>query len=170
MRIFAICVVAVLLGCSTYAPSEEHVVAYAKALQVSAIDAALPPGLTLAEWISIRAQGGLVTWESNDCGEQTGDPATTPSDFPICAEAQFKTCAGLTASLSLAVGTLRRGISSRPDLFWAQIGDGNDIVDNSTLSAFGHAAPVCRDAPNNSFKPNPLRGFKTPSDSSGGSA
>jgi hypothetical protein len=170
MRIFAIGVLALLLGCATSAPSEEHVVAYAKALQVSAIDAALPPGLTLAEWISARAQGGLVTWESNDCGEQTGNPATTPSDFPICAEAQFKTCAGLTASLSVVVGTFRRGIGSRPGLFWAQIGGVDGSVDNSTLSAFGHATPVCRDAPNNSFKPNPLRGFNLPCWLSGGSA
>ena len=160
MRIFAICVVAVLLGCATRAPSEEHVVAYAKAVQVSAIDAALPPGLTLAEWIAARAQGGLVTWESNDCGEQTGDPVTTPSDFPICAEAQFKTCAGLAASLSVVVGTFRRGIGSRPGLFWAQVGGVHGSVDKSTLSALGYAAPVCRYAPNNSFKPNPLRYIK----------
>ena len=152
MRIFAISVIAaLLLGCATRAPSEADVVAYAKALPVGAIDATLSSGQTLAEWIAARAQGGRVAWESNDCGEQTGDPDTTPRDFPICAEAQFITCAGLAASISVAVGTFRGGISSPPELFWAQTVTAQNAT---TLSAFGQAAPDCRGAPNNSFKPN----------------
>ena len=147
MRIFALIVAAILLGCATHGPSEDHVVAYAKALRVSAIDATLSSRTTLGEWVASRAQGGLITWESNDCGEQTGNPATTPHDFPICAEAQFKTCAGLAASISVAVGTFRRGIRSHPSLFWAQVEDAAGSADVSTLSAFERTAPACRDAP-----------------------
>ena len=155
MRIFAITVVATsLLGSATLAASEADAVSYAQALPVSAIDSSLPSSRTLAEWLAARAQGNRVAWESNDCGEQTGDPATTPDDFPICAEARFVTCDGHAASVAIAVGTLVGGMRGPPELFWAQTGDAHDAA---TLSAFGRAAPICTGAPN-SFKPKPLRG------------
>lgn len=156
MRILAIALgTALLLGCATRAPSEADVVAYAKGLPVTAIDHDLLASQTLGEWIAARAQDGRVAWESNDCGEQTGDPTTTPSDFPICAEAQFTTCTGLSASVSVAVGTLHGGIGGPPELNWAQPGS---VQDTDTLSSLAKKAPICRGAPNTSFKPKLLRG------------
>ena len=132
--------------------SEAATVAFAKAVQVSAVDPVLTSRLTLSKWLSARAKGGRVTWESNDCGEQTGDPSTTPSDFPICAEATFIKCDGQPAGLSFMVGTYRRGVQAPADLYWAYTGSGSGAVNHSRLSAFGRAAPVCGGAPNNSFK------------------
>lgn len=99
MRTLAITLgTALLLGCATRALSAEDVVAYAEQLPVTAIDHDLLTSQTLGEWTVARAQDGRVVWEPNDCGGQTGDPTTTPSDFPICAESQFTTCTGLSAS------------------------------------------------------------------------
>ena len=140
------------------ASSEAAAVAFAKRVRVSAVDPLLSSRLTLSKWLSARAKGGRVTWESNDCGEQTGDPNTISSDFPVCAEAAFVKCDGQPAGVSLMVGTYRRGVQAPADLYWAYTGSGADAFNHSTLSALGRAAPVCGGAPNNSFKPKPLRG------------
>ena len=138
--------------------SEAVAIAFAKRVPVSAIDPLLSSRLTLSKWLTARAKGGRVTWESNDCGEQTGDPSTTPSDYPVCAEATFIKCDGQPAGVSLMVGTYGRGVQAPADLYWAYTGSGSDVFNHSTLSALGRAAPVCWGAPNNSFKPKPLRG------------
>ena len=158
MRIIvAIAALSALLPQSA-ASSEAAAVAFAKLVQVNAVDPLLSSRLTLSKWLSARAKGGRVIWESNDCGEQTGNPSTTPSDFPVCAEAKFFKCDGQPAAVSLMVGTYRRGVQAPADLYWAYTGSGSDVVNHSTLSALGRAAPVCRGAPNNSFNPMPLRG------------
>lgn len=135
------------------ASSEAAAVAFAKGVGVSAVDPMLTSRLTLSEWLSARAKGGRVTWETNDCGEQTGDPATTPSDFPVCAEATFITCDGQPAGLSIMVGTYRRGVQAPTDLFWAYTGSGSGSVSHSTLAALGRATPVCQGTPGAANKP-----------------
>ena len=141
------------------ASSEAAAVAFAKRVQVQAVDPLLSSSLTLSKWLSAKANGGQVTWESNDCGEQTGDPCTTPSDFPVCAEARFIKCDGQPAGVSLMVGTYRRGIQAPADLYWAYTGSGSNVFNHPTLSALGRAAPVCGGATNSLFKPKPLRGL-----------
>ena len=131
------------------ASSEAAVIAFAKRVPVSAVDPVLASRLTLFKWLSARAKGGKVTWEANDCGEQTGDPRTTSSDFPVCAEATFAKCDGQPAGLSLMVGTVRRGVQAPADLYWAYAGSGSDVLNHSTLASFGRATPVCRGVPNN---------------------
>ena len=55
-----------------------------------------------------------ITWEVNDCGEQTGNPeADKGRDFPICVEAQATLQKKRTLSISVSVGTLQTGV--QPD-------------------------------------------------------
>ena len=134
-----------LLGSGASPPSESESVSFARAVRVASIDSSLGSGLTLSEWITSRARDRDVIWESNDCGEQTGDPETTPQDFPICVSAEFRTCAGLPASIYVIVGTYRKGLAAPVEFYMAYTGSGAEAVDRPGLSAFARAAPVCTD-------------------------
>jgi hypothetical protein len=92
----------------------------ARQVMVQAIDPALPR-LSFDEWLrQIIGSDAPVTWESNDCGEQTGNPAVDRGrDFPVCVEARVDLAAGRTLRISFMVGTLEKGgpdrrVSARP--------------------------------------------------------
>jgi hypothetical protein len=80
----------------------------------------------LDTWL-VRVVGsrGSIRWEVNDCGEQTGNPANTPVDFPICAEAVIALSDGREAGLSIAVGTAQKGVSGQPTV-WSMYVTGKD--------------------------------------------
>jgi hypothetical protein len=126
-------------ACASSPPTSEEVVRRAREVPVVAIDGSVAEDQRLEDWLSVRALDGVVAWESHDCGAQTGDPATTPDDFPVCAQATFSNCRGVRSSLALAVGTFRQGIFGRAEIAWATTGDD----DASTLAVFAARNPVC---------------------------
>ena len=73
--------------------------------------------MTLEFFLKYESGGAPITWEVNDCGEQTGNPATDQGrDFPMCVEADFdKDHAAV--SVMVSVGTFRKGPSGVPLLF-----------------------------------------------------
>jgi len=96
---------------------EVQAIAAARRADVHDLDAALP-SQSLESWLAgVVGSRGSMRWEMNDCGEQTGDPANTPADFPICAEAMIVLPDGRAAGLSLTVGTARKGVSGLPALW-----------------------------------------------------
>jgi hypothetical protein len=97
----------------------------AKALPVQRFDPALPP-LPLHLWVSsVAMPQAEVTWEVNDCGEQTGSPADEGRDFPACVEAIFAMATGTYAHISIMMGTFNRGVVGQPVLFQLFVeGDG----------------------------------------------
>lgn len=122
------------------APSSDAVIAHARELSVHSIDGTLASTQPLDAWLRERARGGAVAWEANDCGEQTGNPATTPEDFPICAEASFVNCAGEKSDIAIAVGTAHGGIGrGTAAIFWATTGKSSA----STLAKFAARNPLC---------------------------
>lgn len=122
------------------APTSEAVIAHARELSVHSIDGTLASTQSLDRWLRERARGGAVAWEANDCGEQTGNPATTPEDFPVCAEASFVNCAGEKSDIAIAVGTARGGIGrGTAAVFWATTGKASA----PTLAKFAARNPVC---------------------------
>lgn len=125
-------------ACATPRLAYEDVVSI-KELKVVAVDGTVDEEVSLSEWLEARAMNEVVAWDSHDCGEQTGDPATTPSDFPICAEATFSNCNGARSSIAIVVGTFKRGVSGRPQIFWATSGK----HDSRTLREFAADNPVC---------------------------
>ena len=125
-------------------PTEAEIVAFAQGVSVRSIDSTMGTDLSLAEWVLARSKDKKVSWESNDCGEQTGDPRTTPQDVPACVEAQFQTCTGVSASITVIVGSSLAGLAERVQLFMAYTGAEPAAVDYRTLTAMAAAAPACK--------------------------
>jgi hypothetical protein len=96
---------------------DAEIIAMTRRIDVHKLDAALP-SQSLEAWLT-RLVGGapFVLWEVNDCGEQTGNPANTPADFPICAEAAIALPDGRSAALSLVVGTHKKGVFGAPKVW-----------------------------------------------------
>ena len=55
-----------------------------------------------------------MRWEANDCGEQTGDPATTPADPPLCAQAWAFLPNQDSVNVMVVVGRYQKGITGKP--------------------------------------------------------
>ena len=109
-------------------------IAAAQTVAASALDPALP-NQPFGEWFqSVVGPASKVAWESNDCGEQTGDPATTPSDPPVCGQASARLADGRTVTVMIAVGTLKQGISGAPAVFFAGIDKENTFEQVHALS------------------------------------
>ena len=90
----------------------------AKKAIVHQIDPALPR-TTFESWLRGLAGAKAVTrWEVNDCGEQTGNPSLDKErDFPMCAQVQVSLGGNRELTLSLAVGTGRKGVTPEPPDF-----------------------------------------------------
>jgi len=100
---------------------EAQVIAAARRADMHDLDAALH-SQSLDRWLaSVVGTRGSIRWEANDCGEQTGNPANTPVDFPICAEAVIALSDGREAGLSLAVGTAQKGVSGQPAVWYMYV-------------------------------------------------
>lgn len=117
MRILIL--LALLLAPTAQAPEPSPAIDVAKRAIVSDLDKTLPR-VTVDGWLrELVGPQAVVTWDVNDCGEQTGDPVVDRGrDFPMCAEARVALPDKRTLSLSLAVGTQRRGLTGTVD-FWS---------------------------------------------------
>jgi hypothetical protein len=90
---------------------EQIVIAKTKKLSARSLDPELPDQ-PFAEWLqSVVGKDVKVAWESNDCGEQTGDPNTTPAEFPICGQASAKLSGARTVTVMVAIGSNKQGIT-----------------------------------------------------------
>lgn len=126
-----------------HVPTEAEIVASTRGIPVRSIDSGMRTELSLDEWVLARAKDKEASWETNDCGEQTGDPRTTPHDVPVCVEARFQTCAGVPASITVIVGSSLVGLSRRVQLFMAYTGSGAATLEHRSLPAMEMAAPAC---------------------------
>ena len=102
---------------------DERAIGFAKALPVSRLDARMPRQPFDAWFQKLVGSQAKVTWETNDCGEQTGSPADAQRDFPICVEVGAALADGRKVAVQIAVGTFQKGISGRPVVWWAAIED-----------------------------------------------
>ncbi len=117
-----LCLSFMLLASFTWAqgPSlgktEQAALQRAKSALVSSLDSSLPK-VSLEFFLNYESGGADIRWEVNDCGEQTGNPATDRgSDSRMCVEADFaKDQTDVTVTVS--VGTFKKGPSGAPALF-----------------------------------------------------
>jgi hypothetical protein len=118
---------------------------------VSSFDRSLPK-VTLEFFLKCESGGAPITWDVNDCEEETGDPATDQGrEFPICVEADFdKDHAAV--SLLISLGTSKKGLFGVPALFSVSI-----IEQNGTSRPVRHLS----DLPKELHRPMP----KSPRDS-----
>ena len=117
---------------------EQRVIAETKNISAKSLDSELPDQ-PFAEWFqSVVGNDVKVAWESNDCGEQTGDPKTTPVEFPICGQVSAKLPGNRTVTVMVAVGSHKKGIEGAPAVFFV----GLDI--EATFEAVGslHELPA----------------------------
>ena len=102
----------------TYSQSarrDAEVIRYARSLPVSRIEPGMPKQ-RLDTWLrKILGRNLPLKWEVNDCGEQTGTPVDRGRDFPMCVEATAETL-DVFFTVSLMVGTFRRGVSGTPQI------------------------------------------------------
>src|ERR1700686_2151911 len=69
--------------------TDQAAIQQAKRVLVSSLDSTLPK-VSLEFFLNYESGGADIRWEVNDCGEQTGNPATDRgTDTPICVEADF---------------------------------------------------------------------------------
>lgn len=92
-------------------------IARVKSTLVSQLEAGMPR-ITLEYFLRSEAgQDAELIWEVNDCGEQTGNPADSGRDIPICVQADATQADGLVVSVMVAVGSVKTGTDVAPKLF-----------------------------------------------------
>jgi hypothetical protein len=95
---------------------------HARQAPVREIDPALPR-ISFDEWLhGVVGRDAVITWETNDCGEQTGNPTLDRGrDFPVCAEARSDLGARGVLRVSLIVGSVAKGVSGIPGFYMATL-------------------------------------------------
>ena len=105
-------------------PRDRKAIAYAKAILVYKLDPKLP-AIPFERWLMKEAgDGAQISWEVNDCGEQTGAPEEedSNSDIPMCVEAEAHMRDKRVIVVGIAVGTFQRGITGKPATWWITVG------------------------------------------------
>src|ERR1700694_58574 len=108
-----------LLAASTFPAqvpyTEEHVIAYAKSIDVQTLDASLP-SQRLEDWLQSGPPHAHVwSWMVEDtCDLKPDDPNV---DYPLCAKVTFGR-GGENGRFLVQVGTSRSGIVGRPQLYY----------------------------------------------------
>jgi hypothetical protein len=104
-----------------YSELDRKAIQRGRKVQVSQLDPKLP-AMTLERFVQAQAgRGSRITWEANDCGEQTGSPADADRDFPLCAEANALLEDGRTIVVRVGVGTFKKGVFGPADLWWVAV-------------------------------------------------
>ncbi len=115
---------------------DRRAIAAAKSIPVSQLDRKLPR-IAFDQWLRTQVPNGRITYEVNDCGEQTGNPQLDRGrDFPMCAEARISLGARHKLYIELPVGTFKTGVKAGPAGFFYAVIVGSDGSQNwiKTLS------------------------------------
>jgi hypothetical protein len=143
-----LCVAALLLQADPSA--QARAVDAVKQVRVRVLEPALPAE-PFEAWLR-SVIGGQWTWEVNDCGEQTGDPAVDRQrDLPFCVEARATTRSvrGVDSlvGVQIGVGTERTGIHGNPRVRWIYIEEGSSLGEVPSLAALPEAVAALRGGP-----------------------
>jgi len=97
--------------------SDRKLIEYARKIQVSKLDEQLP-SVPFASWLRQAAGHDVrMTWEVNDCGEQSGDPDLDEiRDLPLCVEADLYVPGGGEGMVMVQVGTESKAPDGDPVL------------------------------------------------------
>src|SRR4051794_22949501 len=113
MNLCAWLILAAVLDQVPHSISDKTAIDAAKKAVARQIDHALP-NVSFEAWLrNVTGRRAIRTeWEVNDCGEQTGGPADQGRDFPMCVQVRVSLRGDRKLSISLAVGTMRTGITA----------------------------------------------------------
>jgi hypothetical protein len=82
------------------------------------LDSLLPKTAFLSWFRDVVGSDAKITWEINDCGEQTGVPAVDlERDIPVCFEISAVLPDRRTIGVAIAVGTEKKGLSGAPAVY-----------------------------------------------------
>lgn len=141
---FALMLTAAVGAASAPLATDHAYVDAAKPTSVHTLDAALP-GVPLEDWLGTLAPGAAVSWEVNDCGEQTGTTADAGRDLPVCAEARLPLPGEAVVHIQVGVGSVLRGVSDERGLYGIFVQRGREIHSFQTLSELARSiAPAHR--------------------------
>ncbi len=90
---------------------EKAAISHAKNYLVSGIETGMPNqpfGVWFQELVGDKTS---MTWEINDCGEQTGTSADRGRDFPMCVGTTVALSADFHISVNIQYGTFKKGIT-----------------------------------------------------------
>lgn len=107
---------------------------YARRIKASTLDSGLPRTTIEAWFRSVVGPKAKISWESNDCGEQTGGPESAKIDIPMCAQVEAKLEDGREVGIFIAVGTASKGIWGKPKVFYVYLNDGGPVRPISALA------------------------------------
>lgn len=114
-----------------------------KSTLTSQLEAGMPK-ITLEYFLKSEAgPKARLSWEVNDCGEQTGDPATDAGrDIPVCVEADAALSDGRVISVMVAVGSVKNGTNAEARLFSVFVSGAKDPISQlSQIPAALHRTP-----------------------------
>ncbi len=124
VAIFGLLFLLVVVGSAQSKKLETAAIKHAKSYRVSQIEKELPSepfGSWFQELVGIKTP---ITWEINDCGEQTGTAADRGRDFPMCVEASAKRSVEFFISVNIQYRTFKRGITRmKPVVRYISIGE-----------------------------------------------
>ncbi|MEP7074228.1 MAG: hypothetical protein ABI878_00345 [Acidobacteriota bacterium] len=89
-------------------------ISFAKSYLVSRIERGMPTQQFSVWYRSLVGRSTPVSWDVNDCGEQTGTLEDAGRDIPMCVEAEAILSTQLSISISLQVGMFKHRIARRP--------------------------------------------------------
>jgi hypothetical protein len=122
--------------------SVESTIAYAKRSDVSRLDSRLPRQ-RFDDWFrSVVGPPAEIRWEANDCGEQTGGKADKRRDLPVCAQAEALLSDGQKVIVTIAVGTMKKGLTRVPGGMYYSVVEQGDKLD--TIKRLGDLPEMLR--------------------------
>jgi len=113
---------------------EKEIIAYAQNINVSTLDSTLPEQLIEVWLSSLLGPKATITWEVNDCGEQSGVAGDSSSvNPPICAQVTSKLEDGRTVGIQIIVGTFKNGVKGKPEVYFIYIENQGEFKSISKL-------------------------------------
>ena len=101
--------------CTRAQVSDDEAIGSVKTLPVSKLDPALP-NTPFSTWLAkLAGDSGVVKWEVNDCGEQTGNSMMDiQSDVPISVEVDVTLPRDREWSITVNAGSDKKGLVKDP--------------------------------------------------------
>jgi hypothetical protein len=95
-------------------PNDAKAIEAAKHTNVQQIETSLPDK-SFDKWLGDLVGARQISWEVNDCGEQSGNPeADKGRDFPMCVSAVVDLGGKQRLDVMLVVGTFKTGVHPGP--------------------------------------------------------
>jgi hypothetical protein len=93
---------------------EDEMIARVKRLDVNKLDSRLPKE-EFAKWLlGILGPRSKISWEMNDCGEQSGGRQDADRDIPACVQVEATVAADWNVVVMIQVGTVKNGPLTTP--------------------------------------------------------